>query len=183
MQEDAMWGMSIAEGVVAILFGIAAVFWPALTLVTLLYLFAAFILISGLVNLITGIFHAGHGVGAWFLKLILSVVEIGIGVYLLRHPHVSFAVFILLIGFGLIIRGVFEIVGAFIESLGPGSRILALIVGALAVLAGIVVLFQPASGGVAFVWVLGIYALIAGPVIVAMALDRHHAMHELTSKL
>jgi uncharacterized membrane protein HdeD (DUF308 family) len=179
MQEDTMWSMGIAEGVVAILFGIAAVFWPGLTIITLLYLFATFILISGIVNLVTGIFHAGHGVEAWFLKVILSIVQIGIGVYLLRHPHVSFAAFILLIGFGLIIRGVIEVVTAFVESIGPGTRILAIIAGALALLAGVVILFQPVRGGVAFVWLLGLYALITGPVMIAMALDRRNVARTL----
>lgn len=182
MQEDTLWGMTIAEGVVAILFGIAAVFWPGLTIVTLLYLFAAFILISGIVNLVKGVFSMGHGAGSWFLKVLLSVLQIGIGVYLLRHPHVSFAVFILLIGFGFIVRGVFEVVAAFVDDLGAGTRTLAIIIGMLAVIAGIIVLFQPVAGGVAFVWIIGLYALISGPIIIAMALDHKHPGHVIPAK-
>jgi uncharacterized membrane protein HdeD (DUF308 family) len=174
MEEDTMWGLSIMEGVVAILFGIAAVFWPGLTIITLLYLFAAFVLVSGVVNLITGIFNGGHGAGSWFLKILLSVVQIGIGVYLLRHPHVSFAAFILLIGFALIIRGVFDVVAAFVDDLTAGSRTMLIIAGVLAGIAGIIILFQPVSGGVAFVWILGLYALISGPIIIATALRHRH---------
>lgn len=174
MEEDTMWGLSIMEGVVAILFGIAAVFWPGLTIITLLYLFAAFVLVSGVVNLITGIFNGGHGAGSWFLKILLSVVQIGIGVYLLRHPHVSFAAFILLIGFALIIRGVFDVVAAFVDDLTTGARTMLIIAGVLAGIAGIIILFQPVSGGVAFVWILGLYALISGPIIVATALRHRH---------
>jgi uncharacterized membrane protein HdeD (DUF308 family) len=32
-------------------------------------------------------------------------------------------------------------------------------------------LFQPASAGVAFVWVLGLYSLIVGPLMIALSLD------------
>lgn len=174
MEEDTMWSLSIMEGVVAILFGIAAVFWPGLTILTLLYLFAAFVLVSGIVNLITGIFHGSHGVGSWFLKVLLSIVQIGIGIYLLRHPHVSFAAFILLIGFALIIRGVFDVVAAFVDDLTTSARTMFVIAGILAGIAGIIVLFQPVSGGVAFVWILGLYALISGPIIIATALRHRH---------
>lgn len=173
MQVDSMWGMGVAEGVVAVLFGIAAVFWPGLTIVTLLYLFAAFVLVSGIVNLVRGIFNVSQGVGTWFLRVLLAVLLIGVGVYLLRHPHVTFAAFILLIGFSLIVRGVFEIVIAFIEDMSPGGRTLYIIAGVLAALVGIIILFQPVAGGVAFVWVLGLYALITGPVIIAMSLGEH----------
>lgn len=171
MEESTMRGLGVAEGVVAVLFGIAAVFWPQLTIVTLLYLFATFILISGIINLITGIFHINHGAGSWFLKLLLAILQIGIGVYLLRHPHVTFATFILLIGFALIFRGVFDIVASFMDTMSSGHRFMLIIAGVLAALAGIIVLLQPVAGGVAFVWILGIYALITGPVIIAVSLD------------
>ncbi len=171
MEMSTLRGLAIAEGIVAVLFGIAAVFWPGLTIVTLLYLFATFVLASGIINLITGIFHMGHATGSWFLKILISVLQIGIGVFLLRHPHVTFATFILLIGFALIFRGVFDIVGAFLESISAGHRIMMVIAGALALIVGIIVLLEPVNGGVAFVWVLGLYALITGPILIAVAMD------------
>jgi uncharacterized membrane protein HdeD (DUF308 family) len=39
------------------------------------------------------------------------------------------------------------------------------------VLAGVIVLMQPEAAGVAFVWVLGVYALLVGAMMVAVALD------------
>jgi uncharacterized membrane protein HdeD (DUF308 family) len=175
MQEDAMWAIRVTEGIVAVLFGIAAVFWPGLTIITLLYLFAGFILVSGIINLFTGIFHFGEGAGTWILKVLLAFLQVGIGIYLLRHPHVSFATLILLIGFALIFRGVFEIVSAFMEDLSAAGRSTLIIVGALALLSGIIVLFQPVAGGVAFVWILGLYALIMGPMTIASALNERNA--------
>ncbi len=46
-----------------------------------------------------------------------------------------------------------------------------ILVGLFAGLAGIVMLFQPVSGGVAFVWILGLYALITGPLLIALSLE------------
>jgi uncharacterized membrane protein HdeD (DUF308 family) len=173
MEEDTAYGMRISEGIVAVLFGIAAVFWPGLTIVTLLYLFATFILVAGIINLVEGIFRASGGVGSWFLRIILSVILIGVGIFLLRHPHVTFRTFILLLGFTLIFRGVIEVVMAFMEDATIGGRALLIIVGALAAIVGIIVLLQPVSAGVTFVWVLGVYALISGPIIIAMAMSEH----------
>ena len=176
MEEDTVYGIRVTEGIVAILFGIAAVFWPGLTVVVLLYLFATFILVVGLINLVDGIFHASSGIGSWFLRIILSVILIGVGIYLLRPPHVTFRTFILLIGFALIFRGIIEIVMAFMEDASIGGRALLVIVGALAAIVGIIILLQPVSAGVAFVWVLGVYALISGPITVAMAMGEHHRL-------
>jgi uncharacterized membrane protein HdeD (DUF308 family) len=161
----------VLQGVVTLIFGVAAVFWPGLTLVTLLYLFSAFILLTGIVTMVRGFMNIGD-TGSWFLEILLGFFELGVGVYLLRHPQVSFATFILLIGFALIARGIVDMVMAFIESgRSAGHRTLSFIIGAAALLAGIVVLFQPVSGGVAFVWILGLFALVTGPMELAVAHD------------
>ncbi|MEJ0072480.1 MAG: DUF308 domain-containing protein [Candidatus Saccharibacteria bacterium] len=167
-------GGLVLRGILAILFGIAAVFWPGLTLVTLLYLFATFVLLGGLVELVIGvgrINQAGVSVLTRALTVLLGAVELGVGVYLLRHPGVSFATLILLIGFMLIVRGVFEVVEGLFEE-GPSLyRLVMIIVGLLAAAAGILVLFQPVASGVAFVWILGAYSLVVGSLLFASAVE------------
>jgi uncharacterized membrane protein HdeD (DUF308 family) len=41
----------------------------------------------------------------------------------------------------------------------------------VAIAAGIVLLFQPVSGGIAFVWLLGLYAIIFGILIAVVSLE------------
>lgn len=169
-----VWGGLVVRGIIAILFGIAAVFWPGLTLVTLVYLFSAFILVSGIVGLVTnlsGLTKSPKTYLAQVLRLIVSLIEIGVGVYLLRHPSVSFATFIVLIGFVLIARGVFDIIAALFTDNVMGHKAMTFLIGALAIIVGIIVLFQPVKSGVAFVWLLGLYALITGPLMIALAYD------------
>jgi uncharacterized membrane protein HdeD (DUF308 family) len=176
-------GGLILRGVLAVLFGIAAVFWPGLTLVTLLYLFATFLLVGGLIELVIGVVHIGNPeTSGWtkILVLLLGVLQLGVGVYLLRHPKVTFATFILLIGFTLIFRGVFEVVQGLFDEGSATYRTIMIIVGLLAALAGIVVLFQPEASGVAFVWIIGLYALITGPLMIAAAMDAHRLDREVT---
>jgi uncharacterized membrane protein HdeD (DUF308 family) len=164
------WWTLTLRGILAIIFGIAAVFWPGITIVTLLYLFGAYILVSGIINIINGVAGVSKH-NSWFLVLLLGLAELGVGVYLLRHPGVTFATLILLIGFILIIRGVFEGVAAITESGTETNRVLMIFASLVAIAAGIILLFQPASAGVAFVWVLGLYSLIVGPLMIALSLD------------
>lgn len=159
---------------IALVFGIAATFWPGITLVTLVYLFGGFVLASGVVSLVLGltnVYDKDLSFLSRVLAIVLGIVEVGIGVYLLRHPFVSFATMILIIGFALIIRGVIDIFTGLFEPGGAMYRLVMVVAGLVAGIAGVLLLFQPASAGVAFVWILGIYALITGPLLIALAID------------
>lgn len=173
-----LWWLLMTQSVLAILFGIAAVFWPGLTLVILVYLFSAYILIWGVVELVHGLMSMRRR-GTWWLTVILGLIGVGVGVYLVRHPHLSFATLILLLGLTLIVRGVLEVVEGFLDDISASARVLALFVGVLAVVAGIVVLMQPAKGGVAFVWVIGLYALFYGALTFVLSLEARSLYNKL----
>jgi len=106
------WGLVVAEGVLAILAGIAMLFWPGATAVLLVVLFGIFVLVWGVVDLIRSLLGIGK-VSTWWLELIFSVLTIGLGVFLLRNTEISLAIFILLIGFIFILRGVVDLLTAF----------------------------------------------------------------------
>ena len=172
------------RGVVATLFGMAAVFWPGETLVTLLYLFATFMLVGGVFELIYGIGRFAAPNVPLLMRVVTPLVgllQMAVGVYMLRHPHITFTTLILLIGFVLIVRGILEIVSGLFDE-GPSMfRAVMVVVGLLAMLAGVLVLFQPASAGVAFVWIVGLYALVVGPLLLATAFETHRLAHEADS--
>lgn len=163
------WGLTF-RGIAAIIFGFAAVFWPGLTLVTLLYIFSAWVIVSGIIRMFGGVAGIGHHEFG-FLTLVVGLLEIGVGVYLLRHPGVSFATLILLIGFLLIIGGVMEAIAVLFEKASATAKTLTFVVAVASVLAGVLMLFQPAKSGVAFVWIIGLYALVSGPLLIALSLD------------
>ena len=160
----------VLQGVLAILFGIAAVFWPGLTTATLIYLFAAFLLIDGIIALIWGLMKLSVPLKG-ILIILLGLLELGVGLYLIRNPEVAFATLILILGFALIVRGVFSFVHAFTGNDSSTGKTMHAILGVLGVVIGIFVLAQPVAGGLAFIWVLGLYALISGPVMIAMSSD------------
>jgi len=161
------WWALVSGGVAALIFGVVAVFWPGLTLLVLLYLFSAYVLIQGVVDVTSGLSSVSVA-DSWFLPVVLGAYELGVGIYLLRHPSVKFSTFIVLIGATLIARGVIEAVGAYFNALVTArNRALAYVSALAGLAAGIVILFAKVSGGVAFVWILGAYAITVGILQVA----------------
>lgn len=171
-----LWWIGVVEGSIAVLFGIAAVFWPGLTLVTLVYLFGAYVLVWSVLEMLKGVMSVGKS-NHWFLTLIFGLFGLGVGVYLVRHPAVTFTTLVLLIGFVLIVRGLVNIISPFLErGADATSKVLSVIAGIVALVVGIIVLREPVSGGVAFVWILGLFALIFGPITIASAFDMRKAL-------
>ncbi len=169
-----MWLM-LVKGLALFFLGLIAVVWPGLTLVIFALVFAIFLLVDGVVEIINGI--AVHGKGShWLLHIILGVIEIAAGIYLLNRPLVSVATFVLVIGFIFLVQGVVELLSAFInKDVDPKSRTLLIVTGVIALLAGIVVLRYPTSSGIAFAWVVGVYALISGAVTIARSFGQSKA--------
>ena len=158
----------VVQGCAAILFGIAAVFWPGLTTRILVYLFASFLLIDGIVALANGLIKLRHALKA-VVVILLGLLELGLGLYLVRNPAIAFATFILILGFVLIGRGVFSFMHAFAGKNANAIKTMHAILGVLGLVIGIFVVAQPVAGGLAFVWIVGLYALVSGPVMIAMS--------------
>ncbi len=165
------WWVLTVQGIAAVLFGVAAVFWPGMTVVSFIYLFGLYLLVAGVVSLLGGLFSVNKR-GTWVLSVLLGLVMLGIGVYLLRHLDTSFALLVTLVGSALVVWGVVEVVVALsrTDALAT-SKTMAVMAGVVAVLAGVVMFFQPEAGGVAFVWVVGLFALVNGPLWIALSVD------------
>ncbi len=171
--QEPMW-VSMVKGIVFVLFGLTALAWPGITLVNLAWIFALYILLVGVIELVSGIAYAGKQ-DFWWLKMILGVLSIGVGVYLLRSDVVlQLSTFIFVVGFVLIFRGVLEAMLAFNKEIDGGTRVMLGFIGVVSVIAGFALLRQPVAAGLAFTWILGLYALISGPIIIGMAIARHH---------
>lgn len=167
-----LWWWLTVRGIAAILFGIMAVFWPGLTLATLIVLFAVFALVTGVISLATGFLSVGRGGYVWLRDLLVGLIEVGIGVYLLRHPGIAVGVFIVLLAVVLIARGIIEGVSLFIEQRATSvEKTLTAIGAVLAIVVGVVILLYPVGTSVTFVWLIGLFALIQGPLLIALSAD------------
>lgn len=167
--ERRLWGLGIAQGVLAILFGVLALFWPSLTVALFIILFGVFVLIWGIVGTIVGLATLGAN-KFWWLEILFSVLAIGLAVYVLRNPVETAAVFVVLMGLTFLVRGVVDLLEGLFDGDRTGdSRVFSGLVGVLGILAGVVTLLYPVSAGVAVVWVIGLYAVLYGALAIGFA--------------
>jgi uncharacterized membrane protein HdeD (DUF308 family) len=106
---------------------------------------------------------------AWWLGLIVGLISLAGGIVLIAYPGPTLTVIALLIGIELLIGGVFLIFGAFGEA--PGSRAWGVLGGALAVIAGVIVLRHPSGSLLVVAMAVGIYLILAGVLRLVAAME------------
>jgi uncharacterized membrane protein HdeD (DUF308 family) len=157
------WTYYAIAGVVSILFGLAALFWPGLTLAFLVYLFAFFAILSGVTSLIQGVRAARAG-RVWWPQIVIGLLGLVAGIYVLLFPGIGTIALLLVIAFWAITVGTIEAVaGLFVADFAL------LIVGVISILFGFILLANPIYGALALVTVIGIFAIVRGVLLLVYA--------------
>lgn len=164
-----IWWMILLTGIAGTIFGLIALFWPAMTLVTLVYIVAVVVVVGGAVMLFEAISSIKKD-RLWWLALALALLNIGVGVYLLRNPLVAAAVFVVILAIVILGRSIFDLVVASYMDKKEG-RWLWILTGVLGIIAAVAIVFYPVRSSLAFTWVLGMYALIHGVTTVGFAVQ------------
>jgi uncharacterized membrane protein HdeD (DUF308 family) len=97
---------------------------------------------------------------AWWLGLIVGLISLVGGIVLIAYPGPTLTVVALLVGIELLIGGVFLIVGALGQP--SGARIGGVLAGALAMIAGVIVLRHPSGSILVVALAVGLYLILAG---------------------
>lgn len=174
-----LWWVNMLKATVAIFFGLVTVFWPGITLVVLIYLLSAFVIVVGIIETIHALMSIKRR-NTWWVSLIVGLGVLAVGLYLVHHPSASLSSFILIVGIAFMGWGLLELVQSFVNRLSSGYRVLSLIAGIVSLAVGISVIVQPVSGGLAFVWVLGLFGIIYGIVSLAMGIELRNDYEELS---
>lgn len=165
-----LWWALVLGGVLSVIFGFVAIIWPGITVGVLALLMAVFIGITGVLDLVHSIKQFGDNVFKGILQLVLGLLEVGVSVYLLSNVGTGLAVatLVLVIALSFIIRGILGIVMAFADPDYKATRWLNVAMSALAILAGLVIVWYPVSATLAWVWVIGLFAIISGAMQIAL---------------
>lgn len=97
---------------------------------------------------------------AWWLGLIVGLVSLVGGIVLIAYTGPTLTVIALLVGIELLIGGVFLVVGAFGRP--AGARAWGVLGGALAFIAGVIVLRHPSDSVLVVAMAVGLYLILAG---------------------
>lgn len=180
-----MWWVTVIGGLLSVIFGFVAVIWPAITVGVLALLLAVYIGISGVFNIVHGIKRLGKNVFNAILVLLLGLLEVGVSVYLLSNVGTGLAIatLVLLIAISFIVRGLFMIVMAFADPDYKATRWLNVIMGVLSGIAGLVVIWWPEASTLAWVWVIGIFAIVAGALQIGLGFSAKEAYDKAKKEL
>jgi uncharacterized membrane protein HdeD (DUF308 family) len=170
------WWLLMLRGIVGVIFGIVALFWPGATLLSLIFLWGAYALVDGVFSLwaaITG--RVGERASRWWLAA-AGLIGIAAGIIAWAWPGPTALALLTLVAFWAIITGAMQVWGAIkLRKEIEGEWLLGLS-GSLSILLGIVLLLQPAAGALAVVWWIGAFAIIMGAASIGLALRlRKHA--------
>ena len=166
------WWAMVLRGIVAVLFGLAALFWPGLTLFVLLVCFGVYALVDGLLAIVAGIRASG---GRRWLLLAEGALGLLAGLVVLFWPGTTALVLVYVISAWAIFTGLLKVLMAVAFRREIENGWLMILGGLLSVLFGIILGAMPGAGLVTLVWLVGIYALILGVALVVLGfLDRGH---------
>ena len=155
------------RGIAAVLFGLAALFWPGLTFLVLIVFFGVYALIDGIFAIVAGI--RGSAGRRWLL-LAEGVLSVLAGLAVLFWPGISALVLLYVISFWAILTGLLRVVMAIWLRREIENEWLMILSGVLSVLFGVVLGALPGVGLLSLVWLVGIYALIFGVALIAFSL-------------
>lgn len=162
------WWVLALRGLIAIVFGILALIWPALTLLTLIYLFGAYVLVDGIFAVITGIRSYGEN-ERWWAALLEGIAGIIIGILTFLWPEVTGLVLLYFIAAWAVVTGIFEIVAAIQMRRAITGEWLMILSGILSVVFGVALVIFPGPGALALTWLIGAYAIVFGILFIILA--------------
>ena len=162
------WALAL-RGLTAILFGIAALVVPHIALVVLIALFGAYALVDGVFAIVSAV-RAAERHMRWWPLLVEGLAGIVVGVLTFVWPGLTALVLLYFIASWALVTGVFEILAAIrLRQEITGEWLLAL-TGVLSVVFGLLLIIFPWAGALTVVWLIGIYALVFGVLLVGLAL-------------
>lgn len=162
------WWVPALRGIFGILFGVLTLLWPGLTLLTLVALFAAFALLGGVTSVIGAIGHRRIDDG-WWLPLLLGLVSIGAAIVAVANPVLTTLVLVMVIAANALVAGVLDIVAAVRLRKDVKGEWLLAVSGIAEVVFGALVFLYPLAGAVALVWMVSVYAIVTGVLLLALA--------------
>jgi uncharacterized membrane protein HdeD (DUF308 family) len=169
------WWAFIIRGVVAILFGLAAWFWPGLTLTALIIVFGAYALVDGIFAVIAGISSYSEN-QRWWAEVLVGIVSIVAGIITWAWPGLTALVLLYFIASWAIITGVFEIWAAVQLRRSIENEWLLGLSGLASLIFGILLFIFPGAGALGILWLIGFYAILFGVLLIGLGW-RIHALH------
>ena len=161
------WWALLFRGIAAVLFGLAALFWPGPTLFVLIVLYGAYALVDGAFGIVAGI-RAGERSRRWLL-LAEGALSVLAGLVVIAWPGLSALVMLYVIAFWAIFGGLLRIGAAIALRREISNEWTMALSGALSVLLGALLVVLPGVGLLSLAWLIGVFAIGFGAALIWLA--------------
>ena len=166
-----LWNATLLSGALTALLGVLVLAWPGKSLLVAAALFGAYLLISGIAQLIMA-FALHVSAGGRFLMFISGAISVVLAVLAFRHFGEGYALLLLAIwiGIGFVFRGV-ALTASAVSDRGYPGRGWAILSGVVTVIAGIITLAYPFDSIAVLTLVVGVWLVIIGLFEIGAALS------------
>jgi uncharacterized membrane protein HdeD (DUF308 family) len=166
LQEN--WWIIGLRGILGIVFGLIALFLPGVTILSLVLVFAAYMLVDGVFS-IAGAIRARNKNEQWGWILLNGIISIITGILAFIWPAITALVFVLLIAAWSIVGGAVQLAGAYRMRSGERGRGWLTFSGIVSMLFGVLLIISPLIGAVVLTWWLGAYVLVSSILLLVIA--------------
>lgn len=166
-QLSSRWWTFLLRGIVALVLAAFAFSAPGPTAGALVYVFAAYFIISGVVALVAG--FSLSGVGQWWALIIMGILQAVLGFMMLAQPGAGPLALAYLFSIWMVMSGATEIIGAIALRSYINNEFWWVLLGIITLAFGFYVLWRPDLGLLALVYTLAFYATFAGISLIAFS--------------
>jgi uncharacterized membrane protein HdeD (DUF308 family) len=164
------WWVIALRGILGILFGLVALFFPGVTILSLVLLFSAYMLVDGAFSIAGAIRSMGRN-ERWGWMLLNGIWSILTAIVAFLWPGLTAIVFVLIIAAWSIVSGALMLTAAYRMRRGAGARGWLIFGGILSVLFGVLLVIAPLMGAIVLTWWVGAYVLVLSIFMLVVAFN------------
>ncbi|MBE0638987.1 MAG: DUF308 domain-containing protein [Bacteroidales bacterium] len=159
----------VINGIIAILFGIFALFVPQATAKTIVVYFGIILIVGGAAGLYLSI-HQMKKNKPYIVNLLSSLLSVLVGIFIAVYTRRSLEIFAIIIGIWAVIVGLFQLIISFNLSKTNVQRKVLMLNSIITLIFGLILFFNPFESVVAILFVVGALAVVFGAVLIYLSM-------------
>lgn len=172
--------MTLIRGILWVAFGIFVFAQPRISLLALAALFAAFVLVDGIVNVVNAI-GGRKEQDHWWTLLLVGLAGIAVGAFAALIPALSALALLFYVAVWAVTTGVLEIRAAIRLRREIQGELWLILSGAISVAFGMFLLARPEAGILTVLWLVGGFGVAFGAALIVLALKARGFEQRLAS--
>jgi uncharacterized membrane protein HdeD (DUF308 family) len=177
-----IWKTTALRGALAIAFAVVTLIWPDIGLSTLVALFGAFALVSGVATIAGAFSIPRQGTQRGWL-VVDGLLGVAVGVVVFLWPGLSALGLLYAIAAWAIGLGAFEFALTFVLPISGVRRLLLELAGLLSIAFGVIMFAHPGAGAIALLGLVAAFAFVIGVMQIAFALELRRVVVDLEQRV